>query len=235
MRLGIGIATYQRHDGTTPAYLTRALKSIQAQTHEDYKVFLIGDHYENDDEFQKLSELIPEKKIFKKNLPVAVERSKYGINSQILWHCGGINAYNTAIKQSLDEGFDYLCHLDHDDYWESDHLSLINQVIESEKNVACVYTCSSYLKNRYLPNVELNNGLYFSYPIPVNVIHSSVCINHRKVPLLYRNVFEETGTSLEADIDMWKRLKEYGEKNSLNSYLIARLTCHHPEEKLSVL
>jgi glycosyltransferase involved in cell wall biosynthesis len=53
MKLSIVIATYQRKDGSTPRLLTRALDSIFSQTYQNFKIYLIGDRYENNDEFNK--------------------------------------------------------------------------------------------------------------------------------------------------------------------------------------
>jgi glycosyltransferase involved in cell wall biosynthesis len=53
--LAIVIPTYRRVDNTTPYYLTKALTSIKDQTYQNYKVFLIGDHYDDNDEFFKLA------------------------------------------------------------------------------------------------------------------------------------------------------------------------------------
>jgi hypothetical protein len=62
-------------------------------------------------------------------------------------------------------------------------------------------------------------------------VHSSTCINYKLIPLRYRDVYAETGQVLEADIDMWIRLKEVCEKSGLNSYVVAKITCFHPDEK----
>ena len=51
MKLGIVIATYQRKDGTTPFFLQKALDSIFSQTYQNFKIFLIGDKYEDNEEF----------------------------------------------------------------------------------------------------------------------------------------------------------------------------------------
>ena len=47
MKLAIRILTYQRKDGKTPFFLRRALESIKNQTYKDYKIFLIGDKYDD--------------------------------------------------------------------------------------------------------------------------------------------------------------------------------------------
>ena len=45
--LGIVISTYQRPDGKTPELLTRTLNAINNQTYTNWKVYLIGDNYNN--------------------------------------------------------------------------------------------------------------------------------------------------------------------------------------------
>lgn len=52
MKLGIVIATYQKSDDSTPFLLKRAIESIKNQTHQDYLLIIIGDKYENNNEFE---------------------------------------------------------------------------------------------------------------------------------------------------------------------------------------
>jgi len=231
MNIGIVIPTYRRLDGTTFELLSRALESVKSQTHTDYKVFLIGDDYDDNDEFIKISNsIIDNNKIYYENLPVALERSKYKMGGRELWCSGGVNATNHGIRIAKSMGFDYICHLDHDDYWHPHHLEIINRVIENSSNLAFVYTCGVY-KSSYLPRVELNNDVITSLPKVCHVLHSSVCINHSLIPFEYRDVYSEEGRVTEADGDMWSRIYKYVTDNNLNSYLIRSLTCYHPNEK----
>ena len=232
MKLAIATPTYRRLDGTTPKFLNRAYESVLNQKHQDYKVFLIGDHYDNQEEFDTFGKMFPEDKFYSRNLPIAAERSKYAMGTRELWCSGGVGAFNVLIEEILSQGYDYVCHLDHDDYWSEDHLERISNAIETNTDVACVYTCAKYVSNSYLPRISpLDGRVINSFPMPVNAIHSSTCINFRKVSLRYRDVFAETGVALEADIDMWRRLKSYCEQNSLKSFLVSKITCFHIEEK----
>jgi glycosyltransferase involved in cell wall biosynthesis len=232
MKFAIAISTYRRGDGSTPEYITKALESVKAQTHQDFKVFLIGDDYDNHDEFDEFGSMFSSDQIYKRNLPVAVERSKYTMGTRELWCSGGVNAHNILIDEILSQGYEYICHLDHDDYWAEDHLEQINKVVCSQKDVACVYTCSTYPNGSYLPRIPTLDGtVYHSYPTPVNVVHSSTCINYKKVSLRYRDVYAETGQVLEGDIDMWNRLRDFCEKNALKSFVVSKITCFHEEEK----
>jgi glycosyltransferase involved in cell wall biosynthesis len=232
MKFAIAMSTYRRSDGSTPEYITKALNSVLAQTHQDYKMFLIGDHYDNEKEFNSFGATFSPEKIYKRNLPVAVERSKYKMGTRELWCSGGVNAHNLLIEEILSQGYEYICHLDHDDYWTEDHLETINRILESKINVGCVYTCSTYPNLHHLPRIQnLDGNTYFSYPTPTHVVHSSTCIDYSKIPLRYRDVFAETGQILEADIDMWNRLKDVCVSKGLNSYVVAKITCFHPDEK----
>lgn len=234
MKLAIAIATYRRSDGSTPKFVTRALESVKAQTHQDFKVFLIGDDYDNQKEFDEFGGMFSSDQIYKKNLKIAKERSKYSMGSKELWCSGGVNAFNILIDEILSQGYDYICHLDDDDYWSADHLELINQVICSRNDVACVYTCSTYLSG-YLPRLKaaqhrLDGVVYFAYPTPCHVVHSSTCVDYRKVLLRYRDVYAETGQLLEGDIDMWLRLTDFCKTHALTSYVITKITCFHDTE-----
>lgn len=230
MKLAITIPTYKRLDGNTPIYLLRALESIVKQTYQNYKVFLIGDHYEDADEFIKLAtSIIPSDKIYYENLPIAVERIKYDISSRQLWSSGGVNCRNHAIDIALQHGFDYVCPLDHDDYWHPTHLDQIVRAITHDPCTSFVYTCATYF-NTHLPTVELSNNITNAIPSPGGIIHSSSCINYKKIPLRYRDVFAETGIIEPSDADLWRRIGSYIIQNNLSSYLVSSLTCFHPTE-----
>lgn len=233
MKLGIVIPTYKRGDGTTPSLLSRALESIKNQTYSDYKVFLIGDKYDDDAEFTQLAtSIIDSDKIYYENLPIAVERDKYKLGSRELWCSGGVNATNRGIDVALDMGITHICHLDHDDYWHHQHLEMIYTVITNTDNsTAFIYTCGTY-KNSYLPNVPLNNDVIESLPKVCHVLHSSVCINHSVIPFKYRDVFKDEGRVTEADGDMWGRISSYVSKNGFKSYLVRGITCYHPTENI---
>lgn len=235
MKLAIVTPTYQRTDNTTPYYLSRLITALKSQTHTDFKFYLIGDKYENNSEFESFSNLLAGIDYHMENLPVAKERDKYPANTRQLWCCGGVNAYNHGIELALNDGYDWICHLDHDDYWDSDHLSVINTAIETIKNVAVVYTCAEYTYDRHIPPVPLDNEYVFQLPVACNTIHSAVCINHRAIPLRLRDVYEapdqENIYNDEADADMWNRVSEYLTLNqNLQSVLCRKVTCHHVEE-----
>ena len=229
--IAIVIATYQRVDNTTPMYLTRALTAIKNQTYQDYKVFLIGDCYTNSVEFELLAtSIIPIDKIYYENLPIAVERTRYPAGSIDLWRCGGANARNYGIDIAIQHGYKYICHLDHDDYWNNNHLSIIDNTINLNPDSAFIYTQSTYL-NSILPNTSTyDNIIIEQLPVPEQLIHSSVCINYELITLRYRDTLHETGIPNASDADKWKRVADVISINRYKSYYIPQLTCYHPIE-----
>jgi virginiamycin A acetyltransferase len=230
MKLGILITTYQKLDSSTPEILKRAIDSIKNQTYQDYTLIIIGDKYEDNNEFETICSNagLGDKLIFK-NLPYAKEREKYPLGSKELWSSGGVNARNYGVDLGLELGLEYICHLDHDDYYHPQHLEIINYAIEATQDASVIHTCSTYF-NSYLPAVELTDEIQLTEIKPGGLIHSSACINHKLIPLKYRDMFEETGKEHAADADMWTRIGEYTKQNNLKTYRITSLTCFHPTE-----
>jgi glycosyltransferase involved in cell wall biosynthesis len=231
MKLAIVIATYQRIDNTTPVYLTRALTAIKNQTYQDYKVFLIGDCYSNSIEFELLATLIiSADKIYYENLPIAVERTRYPYGGIDLWRSGGANARNHGIDIAIQHGYKFICHLDHDDYWDTNHLEVINDTININPEVAFIHTQSTYLGG-ILPNTPtLDDIIIERPPVPEGLIHSSVCINYELITLRYRDTLHEIGIPNASDADKWGRIAAAIEYNGFKSYYVPQLTCFHPIE-----
>ena len=229
MTFSIVITTYQRKDGSTPFYLKRAIDSVFSQTYQNFKIIIIGDRYEDNNEFNKICSQYDNQKIYYENLPIAAERDKYN-DKWLVWKYGGTKSYNYGIETSIQMGYDYVCHLDHDDEWYPNHLSsLHNAIIKTNSIWLC--TKSEYVSNRILPNINSDLELIPFYPIAEGLIHSSVCINFKKLPLRYINVYEETGISgLPGDADLWKRISDYFKQNNLVGTLVNKVTCRHVEE-----
>lgn len=225
MKIAIVIATYYREDGQTKTYLTRALDSIAAQTHKDYRIYLIGDNYERREELAEICSNY--KNLEFVNLKHAAERSKYERGSYLLWCAGGVNACNIGINLALYDGFDYVCHLDHDDHWDPEHLAIINSMVEL-KPAFCVTVATH--KNSVLPFIELDGNYYEYAPVPCGIITSASCINYGRTKIRPRDVFAETGTAFPTDADLWQRLADEMKADDLKGYICASLTCYHDEE-----
>jgi glycosyltransferase involved in cell wall biosynthesis len=233
MKFAVSIATYMRPDGKTPFYLERALTSVFEQKHKDFKVFVIGDNYANLTEINKLLLKFPSNMLFFENLPIAKEREAYS-DKKLVWLYGGVTAVNHSISKALNESFEYVCHLDHDDYWEKDHLFEINECIK-ETSALWVCTKSTHgTTGQILPNFQHDSKILEAYPASSKLSHSSVGMNFKEIPLRYRDVFAQTGKAgLPADADLWERTRLYLIENKLKSYYINSLTCHHDEEGYS--
>lgn len=229
MTIGIVIPTYRRLDGKTPVLLKRALDSIFNQTKNEFKIYLIGDKYENEGEIMELISSFPKEKLYYENLPYAAERDNYK-DKWVLWSYGGVNATNHGIDLALNDGLEFICHLDHDDFWDKTHLEEISNCIETT-NSDWICTKSQYIRNLIYPMIKCSQ-LYCDFkPISEGLIHSSVCMNFRKIPLKYRDIFKETGKrGLPSDADLWNRVADYCTKNNLKTTLINRVTCFHIEE-----
>ena len=46
------MATYYRKDGSTKNLLSRALRNLEAQTYKNFKLFVIGDHYDDTNKYK---------------------------------------------------------------------------------------------------------------------------------------------------------------------------------------
>jgi hypothetical protein len=219
-KIAIVISTYYRPDGKTKNFLKRNLNSLRNQTNQNFKVFLIGDKYEKEDEFMSFSNIIDN--IYLENLDYAKEREKYkGLQ---LWCSGGVNAVNIGIKKALSEGYNWIINMDHDDYFIETHIEDINSLINEE----CVFICSNsnYKNSTILPNVSLGNFI----PVGGRLIKSSACVNFSKIDITFRDVYEDEGRIDASDSDFWNRLNKIIKNNNYESLCTGKLTCIHDEE-----
>jgi SAM-dependent methyltransferase len=210
--IGIPIATYQRGNGSTPGKVLRTLNAVKRQTCQSWCVFLIGDAYGNHDEFLGLAKQsgIPAHQIISINLPIACEREFIqGQTNQInslLWKLAGATAMNYGLEMVRLAGISLVAHLDDDDTWAPNHLSLLMSNMSKYPR-----TVVSYAKGKEAgTNVILpaENG---PDTLPVrlyNNFHSSVMWNVKLVPLRY-NIYQ----TYPADADMWERMRVYCEKH----------------------
>jgi glycosyltransferase involved in cell wall biosynthesis len=235
MKFGIVISTYKRKDGKTPFYLNRTLNSILNQTYSNYKVFLIGDKYDDLNEFYHFGEKFNTSNFYSENLFVAIERDKYTekIDRTKLWCAGGCYASNYGIDLALNDNIEYICRLDHDDWWENKHLENFKFLID---NFEADWMCSksTYVKG-VLPNINSEEQIIKYLPTPYRLVKSSTCVNQKTIPIRSRDVFAKTGNVVPGDADLWDRMATYIHKNNLNSYLFNEITCNHTEEGYSKL
>ena len=233
MTLGVTIHTYQRQDGQTPAFLSRAIQSIINQSYQNFKIFIVGDKYENNKEFEDVINGFIEiaDKIVYENLHFAHERDKYlGVNNTALWNCGGANAINHANNLAKAHGITKVCHLDHDDFWLPNHLQLIADTIVAKQSPAFIYTLSRYLHNPVFPQMVVDGQVVEHYPAYCSLVHSSIYMDLEQVHLPYRDLWAEEGRYFPSDGDMWERVSAKCRAENLKSYVIRQVTCVHENE-----
>lgn len=229
MKIGIIICTYKRKDGKTFDYLTNTLKSVLDQKYKNYKIYLIGDRYEDRSEFEIYRNLLSSIDSHCENLGFANERDVYGENKIALWSYAGTFATNYAMDLCQKDNIDYVCFLNHDDFWYPEHLEEINNLLTTDK-IDFICTKSTN-RGGTLPNINSENKYVDFNPVPCGLIHSSVCMNIKTIPLRYIDIFKETGqVGLPGDAEFWSRVSDYIIKNNLKSKLINVLTCRHDEE-----
>lgn len=231
MRFGVVITTYQRKDGKTFFYLNRAIDSVLNQSYKDFKVFLIGDRYDDNVEFEKLSSRLSNIDHYYENLHFAHERDVYGENKQALWSYGGTYATNYGIDLCEKENIEFVAMLNHDDWWYENHLE---EFYKCYKTFNCDFMCTKSTftnPNIFLPNI-IPMGYYTNFlPSYSHLIHSSAMINIKKIPLRYVDIFKKTGkVGLPGDGDYWNRVNEYIKSKKLCGLFINTLTCRHDEE-----
>jgi hypothetical protein len=231
VQFAIVISTYQRPDGNTPYLLKRTLESVLNQTYQNFKIFLIGDKYEDQEEFLSFKHLTPSDKLHIENLPIAFEREKYGYPSWDLWWSGGVNAVNHAIESALKENFKYIAFVDHDDVWHPQHLARFNEVLNLT-SPSLIFTQGFHNKSK-LPSesqvqeklnvdpkkyFELSDNIkaYPSIPHECSFIKSSTCVDFSQIKLRFRDKKAETGEGGPSDADLWMRIRELVVKEEIN-------------------
>jgi glycosyltransferase involved in cell wall biosynthesis len=181
-KFAICMATYKRANGNSLFYLQRSLQSILNQTASNWHIFLVGDKYEDQEEFDRVVAGIPSNHITAVNLPVAPEREHIQIKEH-LWKVAGANAFNHAHRLALNDGYDYMLHLDDDDCFHPKKIQILNYVISlTQIPPMFMFHSAEYINGLIIPRILYTNSLHAnnSPPYPEDCIHSSYCI-HRSL------------------------------------------------------
>ena len=232
INFAICISTYKRKNGNTLFYLTRCLDSVLKQTYKNWKLYVYGDKYEDENEFNKILSQIPQDKLVKHNMNIDLERQS--LTGHKLWATGGINTMNTMRQQALDDGFEWICHLDDDDFWHHERLSTINQMLNIFPE-ACFITNYSTWNGTLLPALKQYNIHYNNLPIHGGCcIHSTFIMNKRFLKdNRMKNIYEyKENEELEAgDWQTLENLKKYLINNPSEKILfIPSVLTFHPKE-----
>ncbi len=172
-------ATYHRKNGETAMFLRRVFRFLQKQTYQNFKLFLIGDDYIPEIEFNDLCATFPEKKIYYKNYKGISYRKGVFRKTINTWTCGGAQAKYIGIKKAIEEGYKYYLHLDDDDIWYANHIQEHYDSIKKYPEVDFQFTIAKYVDDQLPLKIEkcLPTGYNNLIPRPHNVVHSSWCIN----------------------------------------------------------
>ena len=125
---------------TSIQVLKDSLGSIKNQKFKNWKLFIVGDKYEDDEELKDLlsSTFKPDQYEYF-NLPQPGERNS-NITSEEKRLTGGTKAINKGLDMADSAGFDYVTRLDHDDKWAPNHLELLAKAYSQFHNLGFVFT-----------------------------------------------------------------------------------------------
>lgn len=228
-RFGIIVATYKRKDGTTPQRLAEAIDSIKAQTYGNYKIYLMGDYYEEPDEIKNIYESVESNKLLFENVDIPGERFRF--QGKDLWHSGSNYVANIAINKAIRDGMTHMARLDHDDVWLPNHLSYVAKALTKYPRVKFVSTTA--MIKRFIRGEE--KGMHYTRPEPGKVKHigynnlrhmteswhSTIAWNLKTFKdLRYRNVREQKMSEpvrvecRGGDRDLIDRIKIYCKENN---------------------
>ena len=176
MRVCVIVPTYKRTKrGIKGPPLRRALESLKNQTFRDFRVYVSGDYYEDEQEFNAIcDEFSDSLEIVRLNLgPQDHFRDVLRGQRQKLWCVGGAAAMNEGIQRAIKDGMDWYFHLDDDDTWCPNHLDTYMQAIR--KNPSVSFVCSkTRIGGVVLPRQKISDISPNNYrPKPADSIHAS--------------------------------------------------------------
>lgn len=177
-RFAVIIASYRRKNGTTPGHIENMIKCLKNQTYENFKVFFIGDKYDDNTEFEAISQRLNENfsaVCLNNNCCIRDHQWAFPHNK---WASGGIFARFKGIEMAIEEGFKYYLHLDDDDVWFPNHVELINECLNENPNAEMVFSLANYTNLKLpLDHQKYTQKFCNIKPKKARVVHSTWCIN----------------------------------------------------------
>jgi glycosyltransferase involved in cell wall biosynthesis len=190
--------------------VTETIQSVSTQTYPHWRLYLIGDRYEPEEEFRALAGILPPEKVVAYNLKGhRTEREVF----RHPWHViqvAGNTASNFCLDLMENTGVRYVACLDDDDLWQPDHLESLRKGLIEFPHPALVCTMANFRNEKILPKWErMPDGSIKVRTLYNNVVHSSVAWNMRRLPLRYRRRVIECAWAAEyADADMWQQMEK---------------------------
>lgn len=224
--IGVYITSYEKPNKSSLPLLKRAINSILNQSDKNYKLYIVLDSYKDKTQIEDIKKMVPEEThIF--NVPESYGLINYPNDKIKRWSTGGLNATTYAVNKILSDGYEWVCRLDHDDWWDKDHIRIMNETIRNISDDYVFISTRGKLNNWVLPDINFKNDNY--YPIANRIFHSTTCINFKKIPLRYEDPFKN-GFNGPGDAWMWIRLNTYMRKQNLKGMYIPIITLYREKE-----
>lgn len=167
--IAVVVPTYRRRDGSTVKKLTSCLEALSQQTVKSFKVFVVGDAYDDEEELKNAVSGYDNLIEVHNN---AEHLRNLGLTSYDAWSCGGTLAIRKGFNMAIEQGFDLICMLDDDDTYRPSHLEEIRNAIVQFPAVNIISTRSTY-GERVLPVVSPPLSMNNFLPTPTGQVRSS--------------------------------------------------------------
>ena len=174
LKVCVIVPTYYRKNKSTRQNLLNMLKTLDNQTYKDFKLFLIGDDYEDEKEFEEICKSY-KKDIYYFNNNFSYRRYKFNI-AKNYWYIGGTEALRIGLEKAKKENYDLAFNLDDDDEWTNNH---IEEVVKNAKEFpeSCLYFTQSKFINGILPTKN-SKIFYNNYIIQMGeCVRAATCYN----------------------------------------------------------
>jgi glycosyltransferase involved in cell wall biosynthesis len=254
LKFGIIVSTHKIVDHAranymdTPTILRECLESIASQTYDNWKVFIVADCYEGDEEILEVIKDVLGKKYEYHNMSKPGERSQ-DITTHEKKITGGTTVWNKALVMAENAGMDIVAKLDHDDKWKNNHLMLLAKTYTQYPKAGFVYTRTAkkptgggtskrilyYPGSKDISTVSENNQMAAGG----KASHSA--ISWRLAPGLkgfrYRGVKEQKTTEPKrsytwpVDLDIYPRIKDILKAKDYQYIYVPEVTCLYRNNK----
>ena len=239
MKIGIIIRTYKRKQGTSKKYLTKMFHMLENQTYKNFKVFIIGDNYSDNKEFEHLCNSY-NGNIYYFNSPIDYRTNYFKIQMN-KWTCGGNYSNYIGIKKAIEENYDYYFHLDDDDIWTNNHIENYVKYLKLFPKTDFMI-CKSKYKHTILPkeHKKITIEKYNNFSIKsCNSVHSSWCINLNTLGNFFITNYQiridkinkirtckiKEEELIPMDANLLNKLKEKQKLNIIKAICLNKITC----------